>query len=353
MRLSRLTLRNFRPFSLLEVCPAAGINFFVGANGTGKTSLLEAAAMLIRLQSPRTSTPAECIRFGAAGFGLSGSWGEKLLRFEYAEKCRRLSVDGVPCRSVASYLSNGRAVWISNPDLGLVGGASSGRRRYLDVLGTQVIPGYLKELRAYERALRGRNILLRERRPAGQIEAFNEPLVRSGEVLGEARSSLISRLLAPVAGHYHGISGGTEELTLVPRPGYAGSLADELRQRLPQDIQAGTTTGGPHRDDLLIQLEGREASRFASEGQQRSIVLALKLAQVDVITQASGVAPLILVDDVFGELDPERRNRLLAYLSSDAQVLVSTTHLGWLDQPPSAVWEMGSLVTANGSGKNH
>jgi DNA replication and repair protein RecF len=330
--LSELQLRNFRCFESLRVEFAPGFNFFLGRNGEGKTSILEAACVLLRLQSQRSSTLAPVVRFGEKSFGVAGRSGSHLLEFRYGRLRRKVTLDQVEQRPLDDYLRLGRVVSFANTDIELVRGASEARRRYLDFLAAQIDPLYRPTLRAYERALRSRNALLKSPHPRlREIAAYDPPLLEHGAKLGRMRAQLVERL-APLAAEAHrGISGTKEILQLRFLPGndddFAGHLADSRaeEQRLRQTIV------GPHRDDIELLVETKMANQYASEGQQRTVALALKIAQSRIFRLEEGTPPLLLLDDIFGELDPVRRNALLEQLPSEGQKLVTATTMDWRD----------------------
>lgn len=342
-----LRLHDFRCFEQLDFEPEQGVNFIIGPNAQGKTSILEAACIVLRLQSPRASSLAEAVRFDRVGFGVDAHWNERHLHVKFTNALKAFALDSKPQSRSADYLAVARVVWISNDDLQLVRGSGSHRRRYLDFLGTQAVPNYLRHLRSYERALRSRNALLKEGRSRREIAAFDHPLVEAGTVLLTARASLVASLQAHVTTACQQISGGDELLEVAYQPGCRGGFAEALAANTAEETRLRVTSVGPHRDDFSVTLAGREAATFASEGQQRSIALALKLAQARVLEEAAERPPLYLIDDVFGELDASRRNNLLAALPASAQKLITTTSLDWLEAPQDAAIHLlraGSLT---------
>lgn len=332
--LTDLRFHDFRPFPKLEFHPVPGANFLVGPNAQGKTSILEAACLLLRLQSPRTNTLGECVRFGHPGFSIDGHWADRHLHVKYVGKLRHYALDSKPQSLAADYLAVAKVVWIANGDLELVRGGGAFRRRFLDFLGVQLVPGYLHQLRTYERALRSRNALLREGRPRREVAAFNSPLCAAGDFLLDARSGLVAGLAPTAREAYRSISGTGELLGVAYKAGSGVPMIEDLAASAANEERLRTTTVGPHRDDVPLLLDGKPAASFASEGQQRSIALALKLAQAREIASGTGREPLYLIDDVFGELDPARRNNLLTALPEAAQKLVTTTTLTWLEEAP-------------------
>lgn len=330
------TLRavNFRCFSgLMLDLPEAGA-VFTGDNAQGKTSILEAVCMLVRLQSPRTRKLPALGRIGATeGFGIAGeAWGsERRVRWQ---RGLELAVEGEPRDGPGSYLADGGLiVWMGNEDLDLVRGAAESRRRYLDFVGSQLEPGYRTALARYRRALKAKNLLLKDPRAReDEIRSYEEVMIAAGDLLVAARTRLVE-LLAPRAGEsQREVSGRDERLELEYRPAGGADLRAALEQARDRERRQRQSFVGPHRDDLLLTINGLAASEFASEGQQRTVALSLKLAQGEALAAARGSLPVYLIDDIFGELDPGRRNAVLRSLPAAAQKWITTTHLGWLDE---------------------
>ena len=340
--LTQLKVRHFRCFETLECEFTPSTNIIIGPNAQGKTSLLEAACVLLRLQTPRVATLTRAIQHEKKGFVLDGFFANRHLQFYFSKQRKKLALDSVEQKSAHDYLETAKAVWFSNQDIELVSGSADKRRKFLDFIAVQVDSGYRHHLRGYEKALRSRNYLLKSVRPHWrEIEAFNQPLVEAGNYLMSARIALIGKLLPFAVDSQRVISGQTETLNLEYRSGSTGDFAVALEKSREEDIRLRQTCNGPHRDDLGFSLNGM-GTEFASEGQQRSVVLALKLAQARLIEGQAGVAPILFLDDVFGELDLQRRNALLEHLPSGSQKLITTTHIDWLDRQPE-----GSLFSMN------
>jgi DNA replication and repair protein RecF len=331
--LTELQLRDFRCFQALRVEFSPGFNFFVGQNGQGKTSILEAACVLLRLQSQRSSTLAPLIRIGQHSLGVSGRCDDHHLEFRYSPLRRKLIFDQAEQKATNEYLRLARVVSFANTDIELVRGSSEARRRFLDFLGAQIEPRYRPTLRSYERALRSRNALLKSAQPKPrELAAYDVPLIEHGRILSTLRARLLEKL-APFASGAHGeISASTESLQLKFAPGNAEDFPADLARTRVQESRLRQTVVGPHRDDITLLVDGMPAAQYASEGQQRTVALALKIAQARVFSMEEKTEPLLLIDDIFGELDPQRRNRLLASLPAEAQRLVTATSMAWQEK---------------------
>jgi DNA replication and repair protein RecF len=344
--LSQIKLRDFRCFGSLHAQFDPGVQFFIGDNAQGKTSILEAVCVLLRLASPRSPTLAPLIRLGATDTSIQGKWKSNRLQFSTGAAGRKLLLDDVEQTGTAEYLRLARVVYFGNADVDLVRGGAEGRRRYLDFLGSQIEPLYRANLRAYERALRSRNRLLKavpaRRR---EVEAYDRPLIEAGSLLTALRRNLIAELLPWVhraqAAIRTGQTAGLEHLAIEYRAGATTDFAAALANSREEETRLRQTLAGPHRDDMLLTLDAQPAATFGSEGQQRTLALALKLAQAGFLEAIWKTPPILLLDDIFGELDPARRNALLAALPTGAQQLVTTTHLTWLDgAAPGPVWRL-------------
>lgn len=347
MNLTRLTLRHFRCFEELTWEPQPGLNFILGPNAQGKTSILEAACMLLRLKSPRTNVLEEMLRFGKKSFSIEGSFEnlhKKIVVTPDDLKKFELFFDDVPQKK-SDYLTTGTLVWFGNEDVELVQGTPGRRRAFLDSAGLQLKKEYGTLLRFYERALRSRNLLLREGKPRRQIEAYNLPLAESGEQLIALRTALVEELKPYVAAACQSLS--QEKVMLTYEPGATFPLAEALTASREEEERLHYTQVGPHRDELLIFLNELPAGPFASEGQRRTLAIALKLGLTSLLHQQRSAPPLLLLDDVFGELDPARRDALLNHFPKTSQAFFTTTALAGLEQPPNSTifqLERGKLM---------
>jgi DNA replication and repair protein RecF len=334
--LSHLLVRDFRCFEEAQVELHPETTILVGQNAQGKTSLLEAACVLLRLQSPRTSTRGDWIRFAAKAAIVEGRLGDTKMRFAQSQAARRLAVNESVCVRAQDYLQHtGLVVWMDHSDMLLVRGGAENRRRYLDFAAAQLFSNYLPALRNYERALRSRNHVLKRDVVINwrQAEAYAKIMSEHGGVLRECRADMVERLRPHMAAAHHELSSSLEEAALTYMPGFEGeNLELALREVRLDEERSRTTATGPHRDDLKLLLNGRDAGSFASEGQQRTLSLALKLAQARVLEEGRGQPPLLLMDDIFGELDKARRQALLGALPKHGQKIITTTFLDWAGQ---------------------
>jgi DNA replication and repair protein RecF len=333
VRLVRLQLRNYRNYRQLDLDLGSRLNLFLGANGQGKTNLLESIALLALSVSPRARREVELIgplgpeaRVQAAVEGGGRGWELQIdLREEAGRGRKRILVDGSPRRAF-DLPGIARATLFWPEDLNLVKAGPEHRRRFLNQMLVQFEAGYARLLGRYARTLEQRNHLLKQiaagESGMGTLAAWDEELVAGASEIVAARRRAVGEL-APLATGHHGAIGVGELLT-VAYLGPPEDLAAAVHNSRHVDVRRGVTGVGPHRDDLLIELGGRDARAFASQGQQRTAVVSLKLAEADLVAARTGELPILLLDDVLSELDPERRAALLARVAAAGQVVVTS-----------------------------
>lgn len=335
--LHALRLRNFRCYESLSWEIPAGGALLLGDNAQGKTSLIESICVALTLHSPRAARLQRLARHGTNDFGISLDTDTGTRRLLWQPRHLEMAVDGVAKRDYADYLADAPpVVWLGNRDMALVSGAAEYRRDFLDFMGTQWHPEYREHLLAYRKALKSRNILLRRPNPSRDaLMSYGSLLVQHGERLSQLRQCMLDLLCPHVQEHHARISAGREEnISLSYAPSSTLPAQEAMLRALAVDIQAGYTTTGPHRDDVTLTINGAPAAAYASEGQQRTLAISLILAQASLLYNETGLAPALLIDDIFGELDPHRRRALLGVLPPESQTFITTTHLHWLEDTP-------------------
>lgn len=337
MHLASLRLRDFRNYPRLDVGFAPGFHVLLGDNAQGKTNVLEALYLLATLRSFRGVGGAQMIREGAKGYFIGAiieGRGRHEARLYWSRSERKVQLDGAPVRRLADYLGTLRAVVFCSEDLQLVKGAPRARRRFIDLLLSQTHPTYLDLLQRYAKALRSRNILLRQRPPdPAALEGFSRELIAAGSRLIALRSEMVPRISPLARLAYRRIARDAEDLRFEYKPAVKGDFAVELAQSAARERAFRSTLVGPHRDDIAFLLDERSAAQFGSEGQKRSIVIALKMAQAEYLAGLLGTPPVLLIDDVMGELDVHRRSGLLPLLEKihqgRGQVFMTCTEENW------------------------
>ncbi|MDO8542430.1 MAG: DNA replication and repair protein RecF [Opitutaceae bacterium] len=337
MRLRKLTLRHFRNVGFAALEFSGRQQFFVGRNGQGKTNLLEAAGYLTALRSFRTTDNKLLISQGQHNAAIACTLDHE--RFNETHVMINLRHDGkeVTCdqervTKLGDYLGRFPTVVFSSQDIQLVRGSPAQRRRWLDLTLAAMDPPYLQALQTYTRALMARNALLKSGRGTdAEFDAFEPALASAGAELISRRDAGLRTLGECLVKSYAGLTEDAEPAALVYEPNFSEPSAESLQARLEsgraRDIQFRSTLVGPHRDDFHLTVKHSVAKDYGSEGQQRSLVLALRLAQARWFQERSGVRPVLLADDVLGELDPLRRRRFWSSIDPESQVLATGTHL--------------------------
>ncbi|MGO9204089.1 MAG: DNA replication/repair protein RecF [Limisphaerales bacterium] len=337
MHLARMRLRDFRNYARLDLDIAPGFHLLLGDNAQGKTNILEAIYLVATLRSFRGVGSAQMVCHGKRGYFVGASivgQGQHDVKLYWSARERSLSLDGQPVRKLTDYLGVLRTVVFCTEDLQLVKGAGRGRRRFLDLLLSQTHAAYLPLLQRYARALRARNALLKQ--PLADpvvLEGFSRELIAAGEVLCRMRGELVPRFSPLACRAYARIANQAEELRLDYRASVKQDFAVELAQSRARERACRATLIGPHRDDLQLLLDGRPVAQFGSEGQKRTLAIALKLAQAEYLSALYGAPPVLLIDDIMGEMDVKRRSGFLPLLEqarqSRGQVFMTATEENW------------------------
>ncbi len=378
--ITHLSLVNFRNYASLELDLGPGMVLVQGANGQGKSNLLEAIYILAIAKSPRASTDREVIRWQAtqeevhARIAASVHRDGRPLRVQIdfrslpaapvseedepqAGPARRYSpeglsvqkyirVNGIP-RRASELVGEVNAVMFSAQDLELIYGPPPVRRRYLDILISQLDHPYLRSLQRYQRVVNQRNHLLKlireGRAQPGELDFWDAELVKEGRYIMALRLHTILAL-SQLAGPFHSeLTGNGERLELLYRPSVAlgpeeseealgQALRQALEQRRPRELAQGVTLAGPHRDDLQLLLDGMDAGAYASRGQSRTIALAMKLGEARYLTEQRRQEPVLLLDDVLSELDATRRAHILETAARYQQSIITTADTGLIEE---------------------
>lgn len=333
---TEIRLADFRNYATASLEFDEGLNLVIGKNALGKSNLLEAISMIATTRSFRGAKDRAMIRTGCDQAIVSANTAESVLTLTIPEGGRRRAmIGGNEVQRVQELIGRAPVVTFASTDLELITGEPSRRRRFLDLEISQLSAQYLKTFSEYRRQLEQRNALLKQVRDGLEqlrnIDVWDINLSISGSILRRLRVSVIESLSAFAMVRHAELSGRGERLSLA----YSvhdgamdqASLLSVFRERHAADLAAGTTTAGPHRDDLTIEVDGRAANAFASQGQQRTAVLAIKLAQMDHWRMRERRMPALLLDDIMSDLDSVRRRQVLRMSSSFGQVFVTATDL--------------------------
>ena len=340
VHLAQLRLRDFRNYARLDADFAPGFHVLLGDNAQGKTNILEAVYLMATLRSFRGVGGAQMIRHGAKGYFVGGNVvgrGDHEIKMYWALRERKLSLDGQAVKKLGDYFGALRTVVFCTEDLQLVKGTARARRRFMDLLLAQTQPGYLPLLQRYMHTVRARNALLKQSRQGGTdegaLESFSAELVRFGNEIIRARRELAPKFSPLARLAYRRISNNAEELRIEYQPSVRNDFAVELAQSRAREKNFRATLVGPHRDDLQLLLNEKSAAQFGSEGQKRTLAIALKMAQAEYLAGIHGSPPILLIDDVMGELDVKRRSGFLPLLEharkACGQVFMTATEENW------------------------
>ena len=351
MRLINLRVFQFRNLENQEIPFSAGTNLLSGANGQGKTNLLEAVCMLGYGKSFRTASPRDCIRHGAEEGSVEGllEHGSVMRKIQVwiGPGGKRLSVHGKPV-GIEEFAGNFHVVIFAQDHLKIVRAGPGERRSFLDRAMITSFPGHLRHLASYSRALKQRNRILTEARNGGVadealLSSWEETLVREGSrilanrirYVGEMKSRLPRDLFGAEVlsiAYSSSVGGATSDWQSIE-----GEFKGALFRARPLDRRLGTTSVGPHRDDLVLLLDGKPIDSFGSAGQQRSCLLSLYFTQMEIHRETHGFYPVFLIDDFEAELDDRRLKTFLEYLARRTQVVLTTAKSAFVPLLPGEV----------------
>jgi DNA replication and repair protein RecF len=349
VRIESLELRDFRNYDVLLVEPGRALTVLVGPNAVGKTNVIEALQLVTSTLSFRRPRCEDLVRWDAAEARVSMRARRGNRRLETTlditgDGKRTYTVNGQMKRKLSDVAGLLPSVVFTPDDLDMVKGPSERRRSSIDDLGEQISATYGSLRRDYARVVKQRNALLKDGGPGADSVVWDEQLVALGSRLLSHRERLLARVMASASGAYAGMADG-EVLTWryadrcgLPQDREPGALTQEqaatamrwaMEQRRGEERRRLVTLVGPHRDDIVFYVGGREARAYASQGQQRTVALAWKLAEVQVVHDVLRRRPVLLLDDVMSELDADRRAALSSLVTADTQTFVTTTNLGY------------------------
>lgn len=339
MEISELKLHQYRSYERLLLHPAPGVNVITGENAQGKTNALEALFLCALGRSHRTSRDAELIKSGCAGayvgLQLKNTYGSHSIEMKLRSGERKqIFIDANLAAKSAELMGQLNVVLFSPEDLSLVKGGPAERRRFADMELSQLFPAYYVNLQQYNIALKQRNALLKSDTAGfSTLSVWDEQLAFYGAKLMEKRAAFIQMLQKQAEDFHLAVTNGKEKLSVRYAPNVpmqedeaarVGRMLEALENAANEDMRRGFTSVGPHRDDIQLLLCGEDARVYASQGQQRTAALSLKLSMIGILKEARGETPVLLLDDVLSELD-DTRARLLVQNFSDAQAFITCT----------------------------
>ncbi len=368
MRITRIQLKNFRNYESAEIAPCPGVTVLYGNNAQGKTALVEAVILCCTGRSHRTPRDRELIRWeqpaGRVQVDVERADGSHEIDLTLNPAARKtVKIGGRTLQRTGELMGHMNGVLFAPEDLRIVKDGPAERRRFIDMELSQIRPGYYYALQLYNRALNQRNHLLREigLHPAlrDTLDEWDAQLARYGADIMERRRAFIAQISASAEASHHEISGGAERLTAAYQPAIqteesGAALRDTimraLRMARENDIRRGTSSVGPHRDDLILLLSGMDVRAYGSQGQQRTAALSLKLAELDIMHREIGEWPVLLLDDVMSELDPGRRRQLLRRFEGVQTIVTCTDMSDLADAEIGAAYQIdhGTIVPKRG-----
>ena len=360
MQIEELKLKNFRNYRELTLCPHPGVNLFFGRNGSGKTNLLEAIHYCSLGRSHRTTNDVNVVKnnesFALSSVSILNSLGHRKIdvRFHPDEVQKKtILMDDKKIARFSDMMGCLCCVIFSPEDLGLIKEGPSQRRRYLDMMISQISRPYFVALQQYRTGMEQRNAMIRNYRATGTgnmslLSAFEETMASPAAVIIKERRRIVEMLSDIARDTYQRISDTDEIFRLVYHSsvkedtGIEETLCRLFRENREDDIRMGFTSVGPHRDDLILTLNKNQMKQFASQGQIRTAALSMKLSQMKILKELSGEDPVLLLDDVMSELDRKRRASLIGEISS-YQTFITCADRNDVDcDKVQAVWQVSA-----------
>jgi DNA replication and repair protein RecF len=349
MEFRTLRLERFRNFDFLSLDFTGKRHFLCGANAQGKSNCLEALSLVTAMRSFRVREWKPLAQNGSNEWQVryniqSQDSGDHCLELQVNGTRKHIILDGDPLPRLGALLGRFPVVVLGSEDLQLLRGSPGERRRWLDLTFSLIDPAYFEALLSYGKALAQRNRLLKNGASERELESFEQVMATPAALLVQTRTQRIEQLCNLAESVYTELADGREQPSLTYRPHTpltdAGAFLEKWRDNRNGDRAMGSTRAGPHRDDLRIQVDSRAAREYGSDGQQRALVMALRFAQSHLWESVLKEVPVLLVDDVLGELDPQRRKAFWTLCREDRQVIATGTEL----PPQSENWQIHSVV---------
>ena len=327
MHLESIRLANFKNYEHIQLEFSPQVNCFLGPNGSGKTNLLDAIYYLAITKSSEQSQDALCIRHEEAFFSIKGkvNFGEQvhsvLCALEQGKK-KSIQVDGIPHKKASQHVGKIPVVLIAPNDTDVIRGASDERRKFFDAILSQTDPIYLQNVIQYNHALKQRNSLLKRFAEQNSFDAdlldpFTLKLIQLGQYIFEKRQQALEFFKPLLVGHYQNISDAGESVDIQYHSQFAKDIELAFADALQKDLALKRTNVGVHKDDFDFFIEGRPLKKFGSQGQQKSFLISLKLANFDYLKEQKEIDPILLLDDIFDKLDDHRIAKLIEMVASD------------------------------------
>ncbi|XMB86419.1 DNA replication/repair protein RecF [Mycoplasmatota bacterium WC44] len=339
MIINKINVRNFRCIENANLRFNDNLNIVVGNNGQGKTSLLESIYLLAFTKSHKTSHEKEVIKTDADFCKVDGNvkfhnYDSKFVII-LTKKSKKVKINEIVEKKMSEYIGNINVVMFSPEDLAIIKGDPATKRRFIDVELGQTSPLYIHDLLMYRKILKQRNELLKkiqknEINDHVLLDVITKQLVHYGSKILDARELFIVKLNSIIKKIHFNLTNNLEEVFIEYKKKHKNDLYEELKKRYQLDIITGSTSIGPHRDEFKIYFNKQDISVYGSQGQQRTAVLSIKLSLIEFIKQSTGELPILLLDDVFSELDNSRLNSLVEYIKKDIQTFITTTDVGFI-----------------------
>lgn len=342
MKINKIELSDYRQYKNKEVSFGPNVNIIYGNNAVGKSSILEAVHYLITLRSPGNTVDDSIVRFGTEETVIYGTFeGQKTKKnvlVLISKYYKKMSLDGVVVKKASEYIGFADVVSFGTEDVDVISGAPLNRRKMMDLFYSQYDPLYMEKLREFKNIVKERNVFLKDsdftrKNNMILLDVIDKKLSKISEELTNVRSEMVKKINDYLSKVHYQLSGEKEKCHIKYVPSWEKAKGmNQLIEARNKDLAYKTTTLGPHRDDYVFYLNGYNLSKYGSQGQKKTAMLSFKLTCVEMLKQKKQRNPIVLLDDVFGELDVNRHNCLLKFLENDLQTIITTPSLKELEQ---------------------